>query len=199
MKMTPEKTGTLWTRAYLLGFCCRFEESHALEVVRLSTMLFDALRPLHAFGEKEKRWLQCAALLHDIGWIWGRKNHHKSSMEIILAAPFLTNGKYEAVIIGLIARYHRKALPNQKHRYFNQLRADDRHMVMQLASMLRLADGLDYAHQNIVKTLCGTLKKDVFQLSVQVARSKSIQLSEILKKTDLFEAAFGKKITVTKK
>lgn len=186
----------LWDKARILGHCCRFEEAHAIEVVRLSTLLFDALQPLHGCGEKERDWLRCAALLHDIGWIYGRKDHNKASMQIIINAPFLTKRKNESVIIGLIARYHRKALPDQRHRYFKDLPHRYQRLVTQLAGILRLADGLDYAHKNKVQNLSVRDEKGVCQLHIKT--QSPISIPETLKKVDLFKVAFNRNILLKK-
>ena len=65
---------------------CDYEEEHTHQVARLSLRLFDELEPLHRLGPKERFWLRCGALLHDIGWIEGRKGHHKTSLQLILDA-----------------------------------------------------------------------------------------------------------------
>ncbi len=72
-----------------LAQTCEFDSSHTHQVARLSLRLFDQLQPLHDLSGKERDWLHYAALLHDIGWIEGWKDHHKVSLRIILDTPLL--------------------------------------------------------------------------------------------------------------
>ncbi|HKE01835.1 MAG TPA: hypothetical protein VKE69_12550, partial [Planctomycetota bacterium] len=50
-----------------IGEHYRYDRAHALKVRELSFALFDVLRPLHRFGERERRLLGVAATLHDVG------------------------------------------------------------------------------------------------------------------------------------
>ncbi|TLN24103.1 HD domain-containing protein, partial [bacterium] len=60
-----------------------YEADHTHQVTRLALRLFDETVELHKLGELERFWLQCAGLLHDIGWVEGWKGHHKTSLRII--------------------------------------------------------------------------------------------------------------------
>ena len=65
--------------------------------------------------------------------------------------PALT--EREKAIVANIARYHRSARPKLKHKGFAALDPDDRELVRKLASILRLADGLDRTHTDAVEDL----------------------------------------------
>jgi len=66
-----------------------YEREHTHQVTRLALAIFDELGPVYGYGEDERFWLQCAAMLHDIGWTEGRKGHHKTAQRLILAAADL--------------------------------------------------------------------------------------------------------------
>ena len=98
------------------GYSVRKERQHPIQVRRLSCMLFDELQSLHHMGNTERIWLQIAALLHDIGKSICAKDHNKQSRDMIINAAELQLGQKERILVGLIARYHRGALPNRSHR-----------------------------------------------------------------------------------
>jgi exopolyphosphatase/guanosine-5'-triphosphate,3'-diphosphate pyrophosphatase len=123
---------------------------HNEQVARVAAMLFEGLRELHTMGDWELEMLYCASLLHDIGITINYTGHHKHSRRMIMQADLPTFTAREREIIANVARYHRKAKPSQKHRPFRLLEADDRQTVARLASILRIADGLDRAHENAV-------------------------------------------------
>jgi exopolyphosphatase/pppGpp-phosphohydrolase len=182
-----------------LAESCNYEVEHTNQVTRLALCLFDELSSLHNLGPRERFWLQCAALLHDIGWIEGRKDHHKVALKIILSTPLLPFESKERLIIGSVARYHRKALPDPRHDNFASLTPEEQQIVRILAALLRVADGLDCLHQNRVRDLtCKITKKRV----TMVCTVKKVIPNESLvslKKADLFELVFQRELILVYK
>lgn len=177
-----------------LAQTCQSELEHTHQVTRLSLRLFDELRSLHHYGEEERFWLECAARLHDIGWVEGVKAHHKTSLRIILESQLLPMDNRERLLIGSIARYHRKALPSLDHPHYASLEPAEREMVSRLAALLRIADGLDCTHQNRVEDLsCTILPEDVVIRCKAVYPVEEEKLSA-LQKADLFIKVFKRRI-----
>ena len=61
------------------------DPAHNEKVTILALALFDGLRGLHGYGPAERRLLEIASRLHDIGWsrvVSGK--HHKLSRDLIL-------------------------------------------------------------------------------------------------------------------
>lgn len=56
---------------------------HGRQVEHLAAALFHEFAPLHKLGAPWEERLRAAARLHDIGWVEGRKKHHKTSMRLI--------------------------------------------------------------------------------------------------------------------
>ncbi len=123
---------------------------HMEQVARLAAMLFTGLAPLHGYRAHELDLLLAAALLHDVGISNGYARHHKKSRKLILAGELPAFTAREKEVVANIARYHRKASPSEKHRQFRMFSADEQELVTRLAAILRIADGLDRAHENAV-------------------------------------------------
>lgn len=179
-----------------LAQSCEYEEEHTQQVTRLALRLFDELKLVHGLGPKERYWLQCGALLHDIGLIEGVKGHHKASLRIIRDSPILTFDKKERLIIGSIARYHRAALPQQRHRHFVALKPGLRRIVRILAAILRVADGLDYTHQSVVHDLCCVLSPKRILVRCAVTGPAEDERQRALQKGDLLEQVLNRKLLV---
>ena len=179
-----------------LAQTCEFEVNHTLQVTRLALHLFDELKPLHRLGQRERNWLIYAALLHDIGWIEGWKEHHKVSLRIILTTPMLPFSNKERLIIGSIARYHRKTLPEEKHDHYAALSQPERHVVCTLAGCLRLADGLDHTHQQRVRDLSCKLSPKKISISCTSILPDPADSEEAQLKSDLLGRAFHRKISL---
>jgi putative phosphoesterase len=172
------------------------DPGHADTVRRLSLELFDKLSDLHLMGEEERYWLECAAILHDIGWSQGPKGHHKSSLKLILNEqefPFTSDERY---LIGSIARYHRKANPKNSHFNFAALSPKNKEKVRVLASFIRIADSLDASHAAVVTDFDLKIESDSVILDCFVIDDTSLESESILKKKDLFESVVRRKLIV---
>jgi exopolyphosphatase/guanosine-5'-triphosphate,3'-diphosphate pyrophosphatase len=179
-----------------LARSCEYEEQHTHQVTRLALRLFDELKLVHGLGPSERSWLECGALLHDIGLIEGVQGHHKASLRIILDTPLLTFDKKERLIIGSIARYHRAALPQERHRHFAALKPGSRRIVRILAAILRVADGLDYTHQSLVQELSCVLSPKQIVIRCIVKGPAEEERQRALQKGDLLEEVFERKLAV---
>lgn len=179
-----------------LARSCEYEAPHVHQVTRLALRLFDELKSLHKLGENERFWLECAALLHDIGWIEGKKGHHKTALRIIQETDILTFDSQERIIIGSIARYHRKALPKKKHVHFMTLESSERKTVSILAGILRIADGLDRTHLSVVEDVSCEIKPEEIILYCYVSRLGEEERKIALKKGELLEQVFNRKLII---
>jgi exopolyphosphatase/pppGpp-phosphohydrolase len=183
--------------ALRLAQICEYEADHTQHVTRLALRLFDETQSLHHLGQQERFWLNCAAILHDIGWIEGRKSHNKVTLRIILTTPLLPFTNKERLIIGSIARYHRKALPAHEHDHFAALVPVDQQIVKILSACLRLADGLDQAHRGRVQDLTCKITSKKISLHCIINSATSEEDLAALKKKDLFEQVFDRKVVVS--
>jgi exopolyphosphatase/guanosine-5'-triphosphate,3'-diphosphate pyrophosphatase len=175
---------------------CEYEVGHTHQVTRLALHLFDELEPLHGLGAEERFWLHCGALLHDIGLIKGARRHHKTALRIILDTPLLPFDARERLIVGSIARYHRKALPQETHAHFAALDPADQDSVSILAALLRVADGLDYTHQSLVDDLsCETSPQQII-VHCEVRRAAEVERQRALYKGNLLEQVSGRELVV---
>lgn len=182
-----------------LAETCDYEVEHTNQVTWLALHLFDELYPLHKLNPHERSWLHYAALLHDIGWVEGRKEHHKTALRIILSTPLLSFDSKERLIIGSIARYHRRSLPNQNHDNFASLDPEEQNIVMVLSAILRFADGLDSMHQNRVREIECKINKQQLKVTCSVLKvipGESLITSE---KGDLLELVFKRKLVLVYK
>jgi exopolyphosphatase/guanosine-5'-triphosphate,3'-diphosphate pyrophosphatase len=125
---------------------CNYWPEHAQQVARLSTALFDHTRGTHALTDREREWLEYAALLHDVGVHISYERHHKHSYYLIKNGDLRGFEPDEIEAIALLARYHRRAVPARRHEGFRDLTKKRRRIIRTLAAMLRLAENLDRSH-----------------------------------------------------
>jgi putative phosphoesterase len=174
----------------------RYEIGHAHQVTRLSMDLFDALRPLHRLSASRRRWLLYAAILHDIGWVKGPRDHHKASLELIDSVRKLGLPNRERRIVACVARYHRGAHPKRRHPLFGSLTDRDRRDVSVLAAILRVADGLDRTHEHVVGRISAAITPQQIRIDCEVHGPSDEERRFALTKGRLLEEMFDRTLVI---
>lgn len=128
--------------------------THAETSARLALQLFDRTADLHQLGPDARELLDLASLVHNVGLFIAHSGHHKHSYYVIRNSERLTGfTEHEIELIALVARYHRKSHPSEKHAEFATLSPADRRLVRILAGLLRIAIGLDRRHSGRVASV----------------------------------------------
>jgi exopolyphosphatase/guanosine-5'-triphosphate,3'-diphosphate pyrophosphatase len=136
------------------------DPDHSEHTARLATQLFDRLQSVHQLGPEARELLDTAAVVHNVGLFISHSGHHKHSHYIVRNSEQLTGfSDHETELIALIARYHRKSFPSDKHAEFSALSKGDKRLVRALAGMLRIAIGLDRRHTRGVSAVSANIEK----------------------------------------
>lgn len=174
------------------------DKEHATDVKKYALMIFEALyqnaEEYKNLSSKSVQYLEQAALLHDIGYAVEKKSHHKHTMNIIINEGIDGFSREDAAIIANIARYHRGSLPDiNKHEIFAQLPQQDRELVTKLGAILRLADGLDKPHKNLILRMQAKETEDTLELGLKTIGFKpNLKMAE--EKKDLLEFTLQKQV-----
>lgn len=169
---------------------------HSQEVAKYCQMISNALTTANicSFDDRELSYLQTAALLHDIGYNVEKKAHHKHSLDIILKEGIEGYTDEEILIIGNIARYHRNSFPDvHSHKMFAMLDEKKQSLVSELSAILRLADGLDKPHKNLILRLRAESEKSLKFYIKTIGYKPSLKAAE--NKKDLLEKVLNKQIS----
>lgn len=182
-----------------------YDIPHSHHVVRLSTRIFDDTVNLHQLNGQDRKLLQYAAILHDIGYHIAHNNHHRHSLYLIKNSEMPGFTGDEIAIMATIVRYHRGSLPKKssdvrsrhEHEDYYALDKGQRARALRLAAILQVADGLDRSHQQLVSDVrCVTADESVTfivssagecELEMWSAERKSIWFSDLFKVEIRFE------------
>jgi exopolyphosphatase/guanosine-5'-triphosphate,3'-diphosphate pyrophosphatase len=175
---------------------CGYERGHSHQVTRLALLLFDALEPLHKMGSPERFLLHCGGLLHDIGWAYGKAGHHKSALRMILQDQSLPFTDRQRLLVALIARYHRKAMPREGHEHFARLDGEEQRWVRALAGILRVADGFDRTHTNAVRQVRCEVSAERIVMHCEADGAADAEMWAASEKADLLESVFRRQIII---
>jgi exopolyphosphatase/guanosine-5'-triphosphate,3'-diphosphate pyrophosphatase len=132
---------------------CNYYAVHAQHVARLALALFDQTRALHGLTDREREWLEFAALMHDLGVHISYPRHHRHSYYLIKNGDLRGFEPDEIEVMALVARYHRRGTPKKSHAEYAELTPVLRRTVRMLASILRVAESLDRSHAQVVSAL----------------------------------------------
>ena len=191
-----------------LGERCGYSAAHARHVSQLALSVFDQTRAVHKLADREREWLEYGALLHDAGVHISYERHHRHSYYLIKNGELRGFDPQEIEIIALLARYHRQATPKKSHDGYGALKGGLRRTVRTLAAMLRLAEGLDRSHVQVVTSLDVVPRGDAYlirlraagdaELELRAAHRHGTELERVLQRTLRFEVS-GRQSTKTLK
>jgi exopolyphosphatase/guanosine-5'-triphosphate,3'-diphosphate pyrophosphatase len=159
-----------------LGERCGYSAAHARHVSQLALSIFDQTRAVHKRADREREWLEYGALLHDAGVHISYERHHRHSYYLIKNGELRGFDPEEIEIIALLARYHRQATPKKTHEGYGDLKGPLRKTVRTLAAMLRLAEGLDRSHAQIVTSLDVVPRGDAYLIRLRAAGDAELEL-----------------------
>jgi len=173
-----------------------YEETHALQVAGMAEKIFDAMAPHLGLRRHHRTLLSAAALLHDVGYHISHEEHHKHSLYLIKHSEMTGFSESEKLIIANTARYHRKSLPKRSHPDFNALDKDEKRVVRELSSILRLADGLDRGYKSRVRDVFIEKNGNEVKLTLVSDKDCSNEIYAIKMKKESFEKTFRCKLKV---
>jgi exopolyphosphatase/guanosine-5'-triphosphate,3'-diphosphate pyrophosphatase len=173
---------------------CNYWPEHSQQVARLAMALFDHTRGIHGLTDREREWLEYAALLHDVGVHISYEKHHKHSYYLIKNGDLRGFEPSEIDIIALIARYHRRAVPDRRHEGFIDLKKGRRRIVRTLSAILRLAENLDRSHSQSIAGIELHDRGDDSLLQLRTSGDAELELWAGNRHVGAFERVVGKPV-----
>jgi exopolyphosphatase/guanosine-5'-triphosphate,3'-diphosphate pyrophosphatase len=177
-----------------LGERCGYWSEHAQQVARLALNIFDQTRSVHALGDREREWLEFAALLHDIGVHISYERHHRHSYYLIKNGDLRGFTPEEIEVIALISRYHRQATPKKSHEGYGDLSGALRRAVKTLSAMVRLAEGLDRSHAQALSGIDLFPRGDDYLARLRAVGDAELELWAAHRHVAPLEAVLGKPV-----
>jgi exopolyphosphatase/guanosine-5'-triphosphate,3'-diphosphate pyrophosphatase len=168
--------------------------AHERQVASLALLLFDRLTALHGMGSGDRELLYAAAIAHDIGRYINPSAHHKHGAYLIRNSPLADWQPAQLEVVAAVVRYHRKALPKAGHLEVAAISPADRQRTEALASLLRIADGLDTRHLGLVYGLETEWRGRTLVVRAQAEQDITSELASAAHKADLFERTFSVRI-----
>lgn len=173
---------------------CNYQAAHAEQVVRLSLALFDQTRAIHGLTDREREWLEYAALLHDVGAHISFSRHHRHSYYLIRHGDLRGFHPDEIEVMALVARYHRRGTPRRNHAEYARLPAALRRAVRTLSAILRVAESLDRSHSQVISGVHVRDAADHLRLELSASGDAELEVWATSRHLEPFERFAGKPI-----
>ena len=173
---------------------CSYYAEHSNQVARMALALFDQTRGDHGLTDREREWLEYAALLHDIGGHISFSGHHKHSYYLIKHGDLRGFHPDEIEVMALVARYHRRGTPKRSHEEYARLDAPLRRTVKMLASILRVAESLDRSHAQPISGIEVHDRGEDIVISLHSSGDAELELWATTRHLEPFEQMVGKPV-----
>jgi exopolyphosphatase/guanosine-5'-triphosphate,3'-diphosphate pyrophosphatase len=171
------------------------EVLHAAHATRLALEIFDQTHAIHQLTATEREWLQYGSLLHDVGCYVGYSKHQRHSYYLITHGDLTGFSADEIEVLGSIARYHKGGRPKEKHENWKRLNPYLRASVEKLAAILRIADGLDRSHRQLVTSVSCRVRPGKVEFEASARGDCEAELDAARDKAGLFERVFDRRTT----
>jgi CHAD domain-containing protein/HD superfamily phosphodiesterase len=174
--------------------------NHSIHVARLALQLYDGLQnaqPADSNHADQRAILQVAALLHDVGRSKEEKGHHKATNRLIRRlTPPLGWSAEQMRLVGIVARYHRGALPGVGQETLVGLSATQRQSFPRLAGILRVASAFDSEKNGRIQRLEVHAQNGVIEIAAQGYSSQDRMAEEIAAARHLLETVYRRPVMV---
>jgi exopolyphosphatase/guanosine-5'-triphosphate,3'-diphosphate pyrophosphatase len=192
-------------RRSVLDLCrrCEWHKEHSQQVTLLALQIFDELAGLHGLGPLDRELLEYAGLMHDVGWHIGGKGHHRHSAYLVRHGRLKGFSPEEVEVMALVARYHRKKGPPEAEAEKKERKDDEAYFALSsrarrsvdvLAAILRVADGLDRSHADVVQAVTAAVKRKSIRLTLDARADAQLEVWGAERKADVFERVFGRSL-----
>jgi CHAD domain-containing protein len=165
----------------------RVDRAHARQVADHALTLFDALQANPSWSSEARVLVEAGALLHNVGLTTDPPEHHLVGRDIVLRhAPGDTT---DHLIIAAIVALHRRKPRFQMEPTVLCLNKRARKLALQLAAIVRVADGFDYSQTQT--TTIQVLKRNGRLSLVATGPHAAVDSERALAKADLWERVIG--------
>jgi exopolyphosphatase / guanosine-5'-triphosphate,3'-diphosphate pyrophosphatase len=172
---------------------------HERHVWELSSSMFDGLAAagLHDYGRWERELLWAASLLHDIGVAVNYDDHHRHSYYLTLNAGLPGFTPRELVLIGLIARYHRKGEPDVSE-LGDLAEPGDAERLALLCGVIRLAEQFERSRDRAIDDVRVSANGSVVALhaGTHPSRDATVPIWAARRNADLLAEALGRPVEI---
>lgn len=178
------------------------DTKHSRQVTHLALQLYDGLPTPPKLSDVDRQShrsiLELAALIHEVGRSKKEKDHHRASYRLISKLkPPLGWSAEQLRMAGIVARYHRGALPRTGQKSLAGLTLHQRQTAERLAGILRLANAFDADHSGKILDLHVASPNGVLRIAADGYNRRDRTAETVAASRHLLEIIYRRPIMVT--
>lgn len=167
-------------------------KSHVQNMEMVALSMFDAMKKIHGFQNRERLLLRIAVMLHDVGKYISLNYVADSSYNIIMSNEIIGLSHSEREMIALVAQYNTRRLPEyEAFARSSSLNRDEYLIVAGLTAFVRLANALDRSHLQKIQTIRSVLKENELVISLNVNKDFTLEAGLSREKISFFHEVFS--------
>ncbi|MBI5818966.1 MAG: CHAD domain-containing protein [Verrucomicrobia bacterium] len=164
------------------------EDAHTEHVTALALRLFDATHKRLRIPAADRALLKAAGRLHDVGYSVNTLAHREAGADLVLREGLGGYSDADRDLIAAVMLLHSGAVPAlRRHRQVRRL--SDPRRALRLGALLRIADGLDYGHQQDAAIKSVEFNTDAVRVTVRSSRFP-YNIERADQKSDLWWSVF---------
>jgi exopolyphosphatase/guanosine-5'-triphosphate,3'-diphosphate pyrophosphatase len=160
----------------------------------LATTIFDSMKKVHGMGNRERLYLQIAALLHDCGKYVSLVDIGETSYDIIMASEIIGLSHAEREIVASVVRYNHSDFI---YYGYNESRGTDFSgkesylTIAKLTAILRLANSLDRSHKQKLRGMKANLSDGELRLMIDTQEDITLEKGFFETSSEFFKEVFS--------
>ena len=168
------------------------DDPHLEHVADLTVQLFDGTRELHGRDDDDRDLLWCATALHDVGETLALRRHAQHGAYLVEHAELRGFSPRDTATVCSVVRFHTSRGCSTDFAPFAALRPEDRRRAEEFVALLQLADGLDRARDQAVRSVTVRLEEAV--VVEPHGHELHVAVEEFARKTAVFERVFERPV-----
>ncbi len=176
----------------------RHDKEYSDEVSETALKIFDRMKKIHGFGNRERLLLHIASILEEIGKAVNIREHERISYHMIKGLDIVGINEEEKHTIAAIAYYHNDVMPYDDNGVYDNMDYDERVKVCKLSAVLKLANAVHSSHNHKFEDVNVKVHKNELVITVSTYKNIDLEKWSFNKNKQLFEDVYGIK-TVLKK
>jgi exopolyphosphatase/guanosine-5'-triphosphate,3'-diphosphate pyrophosphatase len=164
---------------------------HAKKVLYFADKLYSELKSIHSMTQKEKMILDCACVLHDVGYYIGINNHHQHSYYI---AKSINMPGIDKEIIDYVAAsvlFHRNKVKIESEDELLSAPIEKILVLKKIIALLKIADSLDASHMQIIEDIDINVSENEVKITASALKIPFLEELTFKNKSVDFLETFG--------